>query len=171
MPRKQPAEKCYKSQKKEGCIEGGSGYYTINWLALIKNKDHMHLLNIYCKQLFDCFEIVPICLMMLYKKFFEIVLDFELKGSINVILLKITSELANTSQKKTWKFLVIQYWASNHHSYIRGRRSLVKKAGYSSGNKQGVNIVESSTHVERCLLFPIAGCMLIKHFRLLCSVF
>ncbi|GAY39634.1 hypothetical protein CUMW_045910 [Citrus unshiu] len=64
---------------------------------------------------------------MLYKKFFEIVLDFELKGSINVILLKITSELANTSQKKTWKFLVIQYWASNHHSYIRGRRSLVKK--------------------------------------------
>lgn len=87
----------------------------------------MHLLNIYCKQLFDCFEIVPICLMMSYKKFFEIVLDFELKGSINVILLKITSELANTSQKKTWKFLVIQYWASNHHSYIRGRRSLVKK--------------------------------------------
>ncbi|KDO83957.1 hypothetical protein CISIN_1g042219mg [Citrus sinensis] len=64
---------------------------------------------------------------MSYKKFFEIVLDFELKGSINVILLKITSELANTSQKKTWKFLVIQYWASNHHSYIRGRRSLVKK--------------------------------------------
>lgn len=127
VPRKQPAEKCYKSQKKEGCIEGGSGYYTINWLVLIKNKDHMHLLNIYCKQLFDCFEIMPICLMMSYKKFFEIVLDFELKGSINVILLKITSELANTSQKKTWKFLVIQYWASNHHSYIRGRRSLVKK--------------------------------------------
>lgn len=61
----------------------------------------MHLLNIFCTQLFDCFEIVPICLMMSYKKFLEIVWELELKGSINVILLKITSELANTSQQNT----------------------------------------------------------------------